>query len=441
MQANARTRPRTGHAACAGKNIRYRSSSPRFRTTRERSSIPPMAVTFRKQILDNGLTIIAECDAAAHSAAAGFFVKTGARDEQAPVMGVSHFLEHMMFKGTPGRTAEQINKDFDTIGAKNNAYTSAEMTCFHASVLPESLLGNGGAIDLLSDMLRPALRQDDFDTEKNVILEEIAMYEDNPFWVLYERAMELHFAGENPARAGHTHPLGHRVLGTKQTITDLTSTQMRDYFQSRYSADNTVVALAGKIDFDAAVDELSRRCGHWSRTGARRAPGTPLLAERTLELRDEKVNRAYLVVLSSAPASNDPRRYAASLMAQVLGGPDNSRLHWSLIETGLAEQAEVGFEPKDGCGDFLLYIACDPERREEIWSIANAQSDALSSTLCDADLEKIRCKAATGVTLAGERPGGRMQRLGRQWTYLGTYSTLEEELAKINAVKIGRAHV
>jgi predicted Zn-dependent peptidase len=395
-----------------------------------------MAVTFRKQVLDNGLTIIAETDPDAHSAAAGFFVKTGARDEDARVMGVSHFLEHMMFKGTPSRTAEQINKDFDRIGAKNNAYTSAEMTCFHATVLPESLLGDGGVVELLSDMLRPALRQDDFDTEKNVILEEIAMYQDNPFWVLYENAMEEHFAGSSPRLPGRTHPLGHRVLGTKQTITDLTSTQMRDYFQQRYSADNTVVALAGKLDFDAAVAEIASRCGSWSRTGAARVPGTPALAERALELRDEKVNRAYLVVLAPAPGSGDDRRYAASLMAQVLGGPDNSRLHWSLLETGLAEQAEVGFEPKDGCGDFLLYIACDPQRRDEIWKIVQEQIDSLASTLTDEDLEKIRCKAATGVTLAGERPGGRMQRLGRQWTYLGRYSTLETELDRINAVTV-----
>jgi predicted Zn-dependent peptidase len=397
-----------------------------------------MAVTFRKSVLDNGLTIIAECDPEAHSAAAGFFVKTGARDEDASVMGVSHFLEHMMFKGTPTRTAEKINRDFDKIGAKNNAYTSGEMTCFHATVLPEHLLGEEGTVDILSDMLRPALRQNDFDTEKNVILEEIAMYEDNPFWVLYERVMEEHFSGlaAGTPTARKVHPLGHRVLGTKQTITDLTSTQMRDYFRTRYSADNTVVALAGKLDFDAAVAEIATRCGSWQRTGATRVPGGPSLADRRIEIRDEKVSRAYLVVLSPAPASDDPRRYAASLMAQVLGGPDNSRLHWSLVEPGLAEQAEVGYEPKDGCGDFLVYIACDPDRREEIWDIVEKQTATLQSTLTDDDLRKIRCKAATGVTLAGERPGGRMQRLGRQWTYLGKYSTLEEELERINAVTV-----
>src|SRR5437764_14810871 len=117
-----------------------------------------MAVIFKKAELTNGLTVVAECDDAAHSAAVGYFVKTGARDERSEVMGVSHFLEHMMFKGTAKRTAERLNRDFDRIGARNNAYTSAEMTCFHASVLPEEL---GAANDILGDMMRPAVRDEE----------------------------------------------------------------------------------------------------------------------------------------------------------------------------------------------------------------------------------------------------------------------------------------
>lgn len=392
-----------------------------------------MDVTFRQARLGNGLTIIAEVDGSAHSAAVGYFVKTGARDEAAAVMGVSHFLEHMMFKGTERRTAEQINQDFDRIGARNNAYTSSEMTCFHATVLPEHLLGEGGANEILADMLRPALRQSDFDTEKNVILEEIAMYADNPFWVLYERAMEERYTA-NPG--GEMHPLGHRVLGTRQSITELTCGQMREYFDARYSADNTVVALAGRVDFDRAVEEIERRCGAWGRTGATRAPGGPRAPDRRFELRDEKVNRAYMLAIWDGPGATDERRYAASLLATVLGGPDNSRFHWALVEPGLAENADAAFEPRDGCGDMFIYVCCDPERREEVFGVVERELARLEESLTDSDLEKIRCKAATGVTLAGERAGGRMQRLGRQWTYQGTYTTLEDELARISRVTV-----
>ena len=391
-----------------------------------------MSVTFNKAVLDNGLTVIAECDPASHSAAVGYFVKTGARDEESRVMGVSHFLEHMMFKGTAKRSAEQLNQDFDRIGAKNNAFTSHEMTCFYATVLPDRLLGVGGANEILADMLRPALRQSDFDTEKNVILEEIAMYDDNPFFVLYEHALEQHYAGRGEPK----HALGHRVLGTKQTIADLASEQMREYFERRYSADNTVVALAGNVDFQKAVDEVGALTKHWRRTGAGRTPGGPAMENRTLELRDEKVNRAYALLLSPAPAATDQRRYAASLLTQVLGGSDNSRLHWSIIEPGLADQAEAGYEQHDGCGDFMVFLTCDPDRREEVWGIVEKQIAELSKTLCEDDLAKIRTKAATGVTLAGERPGGRMQRLGRHWMYHGTYTTLEEELERINQVSV-----
>ncbi|MBX3402408.1 MAG: insulinase family protein [Phycisphaeraceae bacterium] len=401
-----------------------------------------MGVTFIEHTLANGLRIIAEVDPHAHSAAAGYFVRTGARDEASAVMGVSHFLEHMMFKGTARRTAERINADFDRIGARNNAYTSHEMTCFHATVLPDRLLGEGGALDILGDMMRPALREEDFTTEKNVILEEIAMYQDNPFWVLYERAVEVHY-GADPARdealatidAG-MHPLGHRVLGTKASIAALSVEQMRAYFEHRYSADNTVVALAGKVDFDAAVREIERLSGSWARTGAQRAHAAPPYADRDFTLRSEKVNRGYALMLTPAPDANDPRRYAATLLAQALGGPDNSRLHWALVETGLAESAEAGFDPRDRAGELLVFVSCDPDRLDECWSIVEREAAALRDTVTHDDLARIRAKAATGVTVAGERPGGRMQRLGRQWMYRPEYTTLEEELERINAVTL-----
>lgn len=401
-----------------------------------------MAVTFLEHTLGNGLRIIAEVDRHAHSAAAGYFVRTGARDEASSVMGVSHFLEHMMFKGTPRRTTEQINADFDRIGARNNAYTSHEMTCFHATVLPDRLLGDRGALEIIGDMMRPALREEDFATEKNVILEEIAMYQDNPFWVLYERAAEVHYGaspegGERAAtiEAG-MHPLGHRVLGTTATITDLRVEQMRDYFASRYSADNTVVALAGNLDFDEAVRQIERQSGAWQRTGASRTPDQPRYAERSFHMRSEKVNRAYALMLTPAPSATDPRRYAATLMTQALGGPDNSRLHWALIETGIAESAESGFDAKDHTGELLVFVSCDPDRLDEAWGIVERELDSAVRTISEEDLARIRAKAATGVTLAGERPSGRMQRLGRQWMYRAEYTTLEQELERINAVTL-----
>jgi predicted Zn-dependent peptidase len=383
-----------------------------------------MSVTFQKAVLPNGLTVIGEVVPHAHSSAVGFFVRTGARDEEPALMGVSHFLEHMMFKGTERRSADDVNREFDEIGAQHNAYTSTEMTCFHAQTLPDRL---EQATDILADILRPALREEDFTAEKGVILEEIAMYKDNPFWVLYERVAEERY---------HGHTLGHRVLGTNETINALQAAQMRAYFEARYSADNTVVAIAGKVDFDKAVRQVETLCGHWQTTKPHRDNAEPVSALREVTVEDEKVNRAYYLMLSPAPAFGDDRRYAASMLTEVLGGADNSRLHWALIDKGLAEEAQAAYDPHDGCGDYFVFASCDPERLTEVREVIDGEIERLVTSFTQSDLDKLRNKIATGVTLAGERPGGRMQRIGRRWTYLREHVPLEQELERIHAVTL-----
>lgn len=383
-----------------------------------------MPVTFKQHLAPNGLRIIAEVDPDAHSAAAGFFVRTGARDEAPEVMGVSHFLEHMMFKGTDEISAEELNRRFDAMGARNNAYTSAELTCFYAHVIPERL---PEANELLAKMLRPALRQDDFDREKGVILEEIAMYKDEPYWVLFEETMARHY---------RHHPMGHRVLGTSQTVGAMTSTQMREYFDRRYSADNTVFSLSGRLDFDACVRQIESLCARWLPTRVGRDRATPATGAGEFEIRDEKVTRAYMLGLSAAPAIDDDRRYAAVLLSQVLGAPDNSRFHWALVETGLAEEAQAGYDPHDGDGAFYIFLSGDPERADEIWAAALGEINTVVDSITPDDLERLRSKLATGVTIGGERPADRMQRIGRLWTYLGRHTTLEEELERVNSVTI-----
>lgn len=379
---------------------------------------------FKSRTLANGLTIIAEPDPKAHSAAAGFFVKTGARDEPTPIMGVSHFLEHMMFKGTAHRSAAELNQAFDDIGARNNAYTSHEVTCFYAHTLPEFA---GRAIDLLGDMLRPALRQEDFDTEKGVILEEIAMYDDNPFWVLYEDVASKRFGD---------HPLGHRVLGTPESIKALTRDQMQGYFDARYSADNTVVSLAGQIDFERACDQIEALCGSWEKTGAARDNRAPTTLGQRIELEDGRFGRAYLLMLMPAPSAQDDRRYAATLLTQILGAADNSRLHWALVEEGLAEEAQAAYEPHDGVGEYYVFASGDPDRIAEIERVADREIKNLLGSLTQDDLDRLSGKFATGFTVGAERPADRMQRMGRRWTLLGDYRTLDEELARIRAVTL-----
>jgi predicted Zn-dependent peptidase len=383
-----------------------------------------MPVEYKQTELENGLIVIAEIDPDAHSAAAGYFVRTGARDEEPAQMGVSHFLEHMMFKGTDRRTAEAVDRDFDDLGANHNAFTTSEMTAFYAHCLAEHL---PAAEEILTDILRPSIRQEDFDAEKKVIIEEIAMYRDHPVWSLYERALEVWFGA---------HPLAHRVLGTDETVGGMKREDMLAYFQHRYSADNTVLALAGKLDFDAMVDRAREHCGGWARTGAVRAyPEIPTIRE-DFAMTSASVGRHYVMMVAEAPALQDERRYAAGMLAQILGDTEGSRFYWSLIETGIAEEAQAQFDGRDGVGDFIVYASCGPEDGERVADLLRQESAALVDSLDEDDLVRVRSKVATAAALQGELPGGRMRRIGQRWTNLGEYRSLEDELDAINAVTL-----
>ena len=218
-----------------------------------------MALNFHHHELPNGLTVIAEANDDMHTAAVGFFVKTGTRDEDKPVMGVSHFLEHMMFKGTARRSADDVNREFDELGANYNAFTSHENTVYYAQVLPEFL---PRAVDLLGDMLRPALRGEDFDMEKNVILEEIGMYDDRPQWRLQDTLLE-EFYGE--------HPLSYRVLGTKRIGQgELTADQMKRLLPASATARTTSPSpRPDSVEFKTRCLKTFRSiAGHWTPTGA-----------------------------------------------------------------------------------------------------------------------------------------------------------------------------
>ncbi|MFO0961477.1 MAG: pitrilysin family protein [Phycisphaerales bacterium] len=383
-----------------------------------------MSFEFKHAVLENGLTVIAECSPLAHTAAVGFFVRTGARDEPRELMGVSHYLEHMVFKGTARRSADQVNRDFDRIGANHNAFTTAELTAFHAHVLPEHL---DDATGILADILRPSLRQADFDEEKGVILEEIAMYDDNPFWRLWEHASERFFGA---------HPMGHRVLGTRETIKALTRDQMQAYFDDRYGASSTVVCAAGAVDFDALVATLRRECGSWKPGNHARQHPPFLPHEERLLVPMKQANRAYLAWICPAPSMADPRRYAAAMLAQVLGDTEGSRLYWALIESGIAEEAQAQYDGHDGLGEMVAYAACKPEDADRVDAIVRAEMERLATTITQEELTNARAKIATGVVVAGERPAGRMRRLGALWLYRGAYASLEEELGEIERLTL-----
>ncbi len=381
-----------------------------------------MAITFEHHQLDNGLNIVSETDPAAHTASVGFFVRAGSRDEPSEIMGVSHFLEHMVFKGTRRRTAEDVNREFDEIGANYNAYTSQESTVFFGQVLPEVL---DRAVDLLGDLMRPALRDEDFEVEKQVILEEIGMYEDRPAFRLQDELIEKYFGN---------HPLAHRVLGTQETIKGLSAEQMRGYFQQRYGPDSIVVAAAGNLDFKRLIAQVEALAADWQPAGARRGYDEPSLGSSEHTLTDPRLTRHYLAVMSPAPSTQDPRRYAASVLADVIGDTDGSRFYWNLIDPGLADEADFTYFSADHVGSYAAYASCDLKRREQVERILLDTLDGYASSIDEGEIERARNKIATQATVRGENPMGRMQILGSHWLYLNDYLPLEDEVKRILAV-------
>ncbi len=382
---------------------------------------------FRRHTLANGLQIVAECNDEAHSTALGFFVQSGARDETDDVAGVSHFLEHMVFKGTPKRSADDVNREFDEMGAHYNAFTSEEQTVYYAAVLPEY---QTAAVELLGDIIRPSLRDDDFTTEKQVIVEEIRMYQDQPPFGADDRIKEAFFG---------RHPLARSVLGTVQSITDLPVEAMRAYFEQRYSPDNIALVGSGRIDFDELIGAAQRLCGGWKPTGAAREL-PPAVPRRGFEcLKKDSATLEYVLELSAGPSATDPDRYAAKLLGTVLGDDSGSRLYWALIDTGLAEHASLGHHDYQGTGIFMTYMSCAPEyAQSNLQRIAEVYAQAERDGITEAELAQAKNKVNSRVVLSSERPRGRLFTVGANWLQRREYRTVQQDLQAIDEITVAQ---
>jgi predicted Zn-dependent peptidase len=380
---------------------------------------------FRSHTLANGLQVIAECNDEAHSTALGFFVQTGSRDEFDEVAGVSHFLEHMVFKGTPSRSADDVNREFDEMGAHYNAFTSEEQTVYYAAVLPEY---QTAAVELLGDIIRPSLRDEDFTTEKQVIIEEIRMYQDQPPFGADDRIKEAYFG---------QHPLSRSILGTVKSITDLPVEAMRAYFEHRYSPDNIVLVGSGRIDFDSLIRTAERLCGGWTPTGATRELPTAAARSGFDCMVKDTATLEYVLGLSAGPGATDSDRYAAKLLATVLGDDSGSRLYWALVDTGLAEHASLGHHDYQGTGIFMTYMSCAPEYAQaNLQTIAEVYAQAEREGITEPELMQAKSKVNSRVVLSSERPRGRLFTVGGNWLQRREYRTVQQDLQAIDAITV-----
>ena len=378
---------------------------------------------FREHTLANGLEIVAECNPKAYSTALGFFVKTGSRDEQDDNHGVSHFLEHMVFKGTARRSAADVNRELDEIGSHSNAFTSEEQTVYYAAFLPEF---QDQALELLSDILRPALREDDFEMEKKVILEEIAKYEDQPPFGAHEKCMALHFG---------SHPLGRSILGTTASVSALTRDRMLAYFRQRYSPSNIALVASGHVNFERLVALLELYCGAWEPFEAPRLTPPALPHRGAQVIHKDTATQQYVIQLANAPGSADEARYAARLLATILGDSSGSRMYWELFDRGLAECAVMETCDYQGAGIFMTYLCCDPEDTpDNLESIDRILRQAHADGVTAAELAQATSKLRSHIVLQAERPANRLFSVGNNWIQRRQYRTVREVVRSYEAV-------
>ncbi len=380
---------------------------------------------FRQHRLENGLEIIAECNPAVYSNAMAFFVNTGSRDESEELWGVSHFLEHMVFKGTPRRSAADVNRELDEIGSHSNAFTSEEQTVYYATVLPEF---QARAIDLLSDILRPSLREADFETEKQVILEEIAKYEDQPPFGAMDKCMAAHF---------RQHPLARSVLGTTRSVGALTPEQMRHYFAERYSPGNMVLVASGNVDFERLVTDTQRSCEGWSPFETRRITPRAPSANGCEVLHKESAVQQYIVQIANGPSAEDSNRHASRLLATILGDDSGSRLFWELIDTGLAEYASIGTCEFQGTGIYMTFVCCAPDDAQaNLECVLEVQRGAERTGVTEDELRRAKSKVCSQIVLHSERPSNRLFSVGGNWLQRREYRTVREMVEAYERVTV-----
>ncbi|MEC8473782.1 MAG: pitrilysin family protein [Planctomycetota bacterium] len=388
---------------------------------------------FRETTLSNGLRVAAEIDSRGYSAALGYFVQAGSRNETDQQSGLSHFLEHMMFKGTEKRSAADVSRELDELGGQGNAYTTEEQTVYYATVLPKF---QDKLVDLLTDMLSPALSNEEFEVERKVILEEIAKYEDQPPFGAFERSMEVHYGPRG---------LGRRVLGTAESIRAMTASKMREYFSTMYRPDNMVLAATGNIDFDGLVNQVEKLTISWNSRPDVSSVGFQPDDPQTLpdgialdhHLYVPDLHQSYLVRIGDGPSESSSDRYASRVLASILGDEGGSRMFWDLIDTGRAEVATVWPHEFTDCGAWFTYLVCSPDdliaNRKQIESIFN---DVALHGVTDDELNQTINKASAGIIMQSERPSNRLFGLGSRWLTNQEHLSTDDRLNRIRSVTV-----
>jgi predicted Zn-dependent peptidase len=378
---------------------------------------------------DNGLVILTDRMPGVRSVTLGFFFRSGARHEPRSLHGISHFIEHTVFKGTAKRSALEIAIEQDRLGGNLDAFTTHEETGFAIKVIDDQL---PRAFELIADMLvNPRFDQTDLDAEQKVIIEEMKMIEDSPEDMLGEIFSDAFFPD---------HPLGQSITGTPETVRSFDHSTTREYHEQVFNACNLVIAAAGNVDHEEILRLVESSFTHSAPdAGPASVPlETPQLAAPIVIKQRDDLEQAHLVIATPLVSASDPRRYAADLMANILGGGTSSRL-WQKVreERGLAYSVGTSTAMYQDCGVFSVFAATSPDQTSEVVDLSIAEMRAIvSDGVTPDELELSKQTSRASILLSLEDSASRAATLAETEMVHGRQISVEETLANIDAVTV-----
>lgn len=377
----------------------------------------------QRHTCDNGLRIVTERIPSVRSVALGIWVGTGSKYENDAINGISHFLEHMFFKGTTTRSAKEIAETFDEIGGNVNAFTSKEYTCYYARVLDQHA---PIALDVLADMyFNSVFDPEELEKEKNVVIEEISMYEDTPDDLVHDLIARASYAD---------HPLGYSILGTEEVLRSLKRGDLIRYIDQHYLPSNTVITVAGNFD-DSLIEDIKQRFSLFQRSASAANVSTPDFASQIIA-HHKKTEQAHLCISLPGFQVGHKDMYSLILLNNVLGGSMSSRLFQEIREErGLAYSVYSYHSSYKEAGSFTIYTGTAPEHVGQVFDIvSHILRDVADKGITDKELNKGKEQLKGSLMLSLESTNSRMSRIGKNELLLGRHLTLDEIIAKIDAV-------
>jgi predicted Zn-dependent peptidase len=387
--------------------------------------------SIKKCVLSNGLTILTERMEHIRSVAIGIWVKTGSRHEEAEVNGISHFVEHMVFKGTKSRSALDIARQMDSIGGNMDAFTGKETICFNAKVLDEHL---GVAVDVLSDVvLNPRFEPKDITREKGVILEEIKMDEDNPDYLVHEIFTQSFFNG---------HSLGKPILGTNDTVRGLDHASVLDFYAERFTPGNMVVSAAGSLQHDDFVGLVKDRFESLTPSKKKITDVAPVTAAKIVTRNKKSLEQVQICLGVPSPHISHEARYVSYIMSTLLGGGMSSRLFQNIREEkGLVYSIYSDLNPYRDTGCMCVYAGTSAESAPKVVSEIMSEFRKLKDErISDDELRRVKDQLKGNLMLSLESSTARMSNLARQEMYFDRFFDLDEIIERVEAVSSDDIH-